>query len=241
MLSFFILLPLLSAQAAVDIPDQSLVRIQGQALSRPGQFGKQFFYLYHQGEVVQIYNYWQRFPEISLGDYLEIRGVFSRLSNGPRIKTKEISDISTINKSEGKTDYQPETIESLTDLEKQSKISLAKIRGSVSQIKGNIIKLKNDFHEFTVDMQNLPQFSSNSLANSSQLSISGLLFKKSESLRIYPLKTDDIRILSAPSGAATNTPLINTEKSDNLDKKTILKYLGLILTCLLIFTIIRKP
>lgn len=240
LLTSFIALLSLKTQAAIDIPDNSLVKIRGQALSRPGQFGKQFFYLYHQGEVIQIYNYWQRFPNIEIGDYLEIKASFSKLNTGPRFKTKEISDIATITKGDNYI-VNPNKINNQKDLDGQAKISFVEINGLINKINKNSFKITNNFSDFFVDLQYAPDFNLKTLTTNQQITVTGLLFKNSSDFKIYPLTNKGLKILEAPTLKATQAPPLTTQGVKTKPKTQVLKYLGLTLTCLLIFTIIRRP
>jgi len=242
---YLLCLPLLlfppTTRAELNIPEQSLIRIRGRALSLPGQFGKQFFYLYHQGEVLQVYNYWQRFPEFQLSDYLEIKAVFSQTENCPRLKTKEITDIITVNQGGDQINNELPVIHKQEDFKKQAKISLIKITGQIEKIGKNNFKIKNDFAEFLIDLQHISEFKVETLNPSDKATIEGLLFKKTKELRLYPLRAEDIKIQKDSSPTTTSAPLEAPKKEDAPSKKPFLKYLGLILTCALIFIIIRKP
>lgn len=242
---YLLCLPLLlfppTTRAELNIPEQSLIRIRGQALSLPGQFGKQFFYFYHRGEVVQVYNYWQRFPDFKLFDYLEIKAIFSQIEHYPRLKTKEITDIITINQGGNQINNELPVIRKQEDLEKQAKISLIKVTGKIEKIGKNNFKIKNDFAEFSIDLQHIFEFKVESLSPSDKVTIEGLLFKKTKELRLYPLRVEDIKIQKGSYPTTTSTLLAATKKEDAPSKKPFLKYLGLILTCALIFIIIRKP
>lgn len=89
-LLFITLIPVTSQGKVVNI------RAQGIALSIPGEFGSQLFYISDGQNLWQIYSYRKTFPSIKKGDYIEVSGEKSETRGLPRLKIKEAKQLKII-------------------------------------------------------------------------------------------------------------------------------------------------
>lgn len=247
--------PLVSPKraAAADLPAfisstsaSAKIRLSGFALSTPGQFGQQYFYLLTSGRVVQIYNYWKRFPAFKINDYLEISAQISRSDKIIRFKTKEASDI-IISQTDALLP-RPKLNDDLTSASETPRF--VSLKGNISSGQKNIFSLNYAGQEVKLDFKNVSDFSGHDLNPDTEVIVSGLLFSKNNEFTLFPRLASDLFISQAApaliqsSKSANNS--INKPSSSgppNSNPKAGfpgLKYLALILTCFLIFIIIRK-
>ncbi|MEK7097789.1 MAG: hypothetical protein AAB906_03000, partial [Patescibacteria group bacterium] len=53
----------------------------GIVAAEPGRFGSQFFYIvYESGNGVQVYSNKKDFPELKIGDFIEVGGEISKIN-----------------------------------------------------------------------------------------------------------------------------------------------------------------
>lgn len=240
--------PVNSSETSTEVlPENAKVRLQGFALSLPGQFGQQFFYLYHNKKVIQIYNYWKKFPNFKINDYLEVTALTGASSKIIRFKTKEADDVKIIDKN---SLVSPLPLASPPDLNiwNLPGPTFITLKGEISQVKPTTFILSCSEKEVTVDPKNLASFNLNNFKVNDRLEISGLLFNKASTFKLYPRIIADIKKVSLivkpvnSSGSESIIPVTNETKSrlDVQTPGTLGKYFGLFLTCALIFIIIRK-
>lgn len=125
---FFILLVLLFFPGKV-LSKTTTIEVQGLAVSIPGEFGKQFFYLANGKNLWQIYSYRSNFPTIKKGDVLLVRGEKSETRGISRIKTNEKDQIKII-----KNGNLPEDMKIKSNIVKEN---LGKITSLTGEIKKN--------------------------------------------------------------------------------------------------------
>ncbi|MFZ4648700.1 MAG: hypothetical protein ACOYMB_03670 [Patescibacteria group bacterium] len=88
---FFLLLLLLFPTTATA--KTTIIETRGIAITTPGEFAKQFFYIIDGKNLWQIYSYRSNFPIIKIGDILLVRGEESETKGLRRLKIKEKSQI----------------------------------------------------------------------------------------------------------------------------------------------------
>jgi len=237
----------LNRAAAISLEAQETVKIQGFAVSLPGQFGQQFFYLYHNQELVQIYNYWKRFPDFNLNDYLEIVATFSDQTQWTRFKTKESQDIKII-KSNPVGPRINLIDKPIQDYFSEQKAFLGRIKGVIKKINPTNLELTYRQGSLKVDLKLLPKTGIANWQINDELEVSGIITKSESNPIITPRIPSDIKVYKAKIENTTKTEITGsstlnkslTSNSSAIVKPTALKGLGLILTCWLIFIIIRK-
>lgn len=249
---FFITIIASLAQSSLAFSQTEIIsgdkaRLRGWAMSEPGQFANQYFYFFCQGEIFQIYNYWKKFPPISYGDYLEINAVFSSSSSFKRFKTKEAEDIQIIKTAAQTQIPSPQTISNHQDLIKLSSPTFIKISGSVIKVNSKTLSLSLQGEEIIIDNKITGTKAIEKISAGMEISVSGLLIQTGQQNKLYPLTISAIEIISQTI-KTPNSVLEKKNKEPTLNKneassnKTLGKprYLGVFLTCLLIFIIMKK-
>lgn len=124
---FFILLTLFVAPIQTSAK-AVIIETRGIAISIPGEFGKQFFYLADGKNLWQIYSYRSNFPIIKKGDILVVRGEKSETRGIGRIKTSNKEQIKII-----KNGSLPETISVNSQNAKENLGKLALLEGEIKK------------------------------------------------------------------------------------------------------------
>ena len=153
----------------------------------PGILGSQYFYIV--GSLgVQIYNYKKDFPELRLGDVLEIKGEISDISGEKRIKTKTKEDMRLLKISEEPFPLKQEC----ADLNDDLMGSLISVSGEVVERKGSNIYLDDGSDEMKIYIKRTTGIVAGDIDEGEEINVSGILSKTKTGLRLLPRSPDDI-------------------------------------------------
>ncbi len=230
--------------------DKDYVKVTGIVSVLPGTLGLQYFYIHDQYDNdkniygLQIYNYHKIFPEIKIGDRIEVRGQISVTGQEPlinyKIKTKEANDIKIIS-SNNKTPS-AELIK-ISELKPQQLGQIKKIKGEITQNKSNQIYLDDGQNEILIDIRKNTNIPRHTLKEGEFFTISGLLREKSKTLSLCPLSLSDIeseKNLENEQNDILMPESWTLEKKN--DKNSFFKYLitlSIILGLLFLFKIVK--
>lgn len=228
--------PLVSAAV---FEDGEVYKISGLSLTAPGDWAKQSFYLCHNEQIIQIYNYYGLFPEINVGDYLVASGTISLPKKGsegrPRLKIKQKTDI-IINRQLALSFPEFE----LSAIGK-TPTCLVKTQGVVKGKTNSQLNLGATNTKIDIDLKEISE--KDKYQVNDKVTVNGLLFKTADGYKIIP--TASAYISREPGATSTKAiapksePGANSLQSGYAPKKN-LKYIGIFLTCWLIFIIIKK-
>lgn len=235
------------AFSQTEMASGNKARLRGWAISTPGQFASQYFYFFCQGEIFQIYNYWKKFPPISFGDYLEVNAVFSSSTNFRRFKTREAEDIKIVKKASDTKLPSPKIIISHQELSELGSPAFIIISGQVIKANSKTLSLSLQGEEIIIDSKIIGSQEIEKISTDMEINVSGLLIKTSTQSKLYPLNSSGLKILSQAI-QSVNSLSESENKQQALNKNEVsknktpnkTKYLGVFLTCLLIFIIMRK-
>ena len=153
----------------------------------PGILGSQYFYIVGSPGV-QIYNYKKDFPELRLGDVLEIKGEISDISGEKRIKTKTKEDMRLLKISEEPFPLKQEC----ADLNDDLMGSLISVSGEVVERKGSNIYLDDGSDEMKIYIKRTTGIVAGDIDEGEEINVSGILSKTKTGLRLLPRSPDDI-------------------------------------------------
>ncbi|MFH1822367.1 MAG: lamin tail domain-containing protein [Patescibacteria group bacterium] len=227
-----------------------LVIATGTVAVLPGVLGAQYFYIVGSPGI-QVYNYYKDFPNLKVGDVIEVTGEISESQGEKRIKTKIAEDMKVLAAS-----FPPAaktcSCESITE---ESIGSLVSVTGQVTDRKSSVIYLDDGTEEVVVYIKTSTGIPASSIKEGENISITGLVGRTSSGLRIMPRSNDDIVKKDIESSEnAVGQVLGEIEESDewalaSRDKKIeLFKYLLVIagavivvLAGLLVKAITRNP
>lgn len=113
-----------------DIGDR--VKITGTVSVEPGILGSRIFYITGSSGL-QIYMHKKDFPNLEIGDQIEVEGILSRSNNELRLKISKKDDILILSHQESPV---PQEI-SISEISEDLTGSLVKISGQITKIKGS--------------------------------------------------------------------------------------------------------
>ena len=163
-----------------------MVLLEGVVNSLPGMFSSQYFYIDGDGGV-QIYSSKKDFPELEIGDLIQVRGEISKINNESRIKIKEASQIAVLD--DGYT-LTPQKNEGKFDIENIGK--LQKISGEVTDKKNNKFVLATSEGGIDVEIKKGTKIDLKKIKNGEKINLLGVLVTDKDGFLVLPRMESDI-------------------------------------------------
>jgi hypothetical protein len=239
-----------------NLNNKSLVTVEGLVSVLPKVLGTQYFYIHDKYENdpnvygLKIYNYNKLFPELKIGDRVQVQGEVAITENNKfsfKVKTKEIIDIKIISSANSLPTTTIEKINSFTNTQADN---LKTVQGQITQNSNGEIYLNDGQDEILIKIKPGTKISGKKLVIGQNFLITGLLaFTSSSSLnQLIPINSDNIKNLDT---IEENDKNIETADSQALNEKfwktnvqqrnkIILIYLIIFIVFTLIFIIFKK-
>lgn len=198
------------------------VRSRGTVAVQPGIFGKQYFYLADAGSGIQIYQYKSLFPDLKVGDYLEVAGVLSNASGVKRIKISLLSDIDIL---ETEKDEPPVELQ-IENITEDNLGSLVKMSGEITEIKTNYFFLDNGADEIKVYLKKSAQIDKTRLKEGQTVSVVGVLEQGTNEIQLWPRSNEDLTVASIATTVSEVDKKISAEVSKAKAEKYVAVFLG---------------
>ncbi|MDD5071228.1 MAG: lamin tail domain-containing protein [Patescibacteria group bacterium] len=176
-----------SLEKIKEFESGDLVRAEGTVAVLPGILGAQYFYIVGSPGI-QVYNYNKDFPNLKIGDYLEVSGEISISGGEQRIKTKTKEDMKII-ENRGAPAPAELAIEKITE---EYVGSLVSITGEVVDRKSSIVYLDDGTEETRVYIKGTTGINIKEIKEGEILTIAGIVSRTESGLRIMPRSPDDI-------------------------------------------------
>ncbi len=186
--------------------------IQGLVTAPPGVLGTQIMYI-SGSRGLQIYQYKKDWPNISLNDFLEIKGELSYAYGAPRLKVKNKSDIILLNKQTEKIEEL--SITEIMLLDDSMVGALIKVGGEVIEKSSNKIFIDDGSGEIEIYIKSSTGISLPEIKEGDILEATGILTKSSNKIKIFPRYLNDLKVVSV-KGWSNDSKFIPVEiKKDN--------------------------
>jgi len=195
-----------------DLGDK--VKVKGKVAVEPGILGKTIFYL--AGSGIQVYYSKKDWPNLKLGDLVELTGILSQSGEETRIKLADKNDIKIL-----KHELPPEPKE-IKDEEIDEELEgyLIKIQGEVLGQKGQTIYLDSGNQEIPIYIKSTTNIPKLNFKEGTRLSVIGIVSQTKSGYRILPRYPEDIEILSNQNEKDKISLL-----GENKTKNEVIKYL----------------
>jgi hypothetical protein len=167
------------------------IKVSGVVTVLPGVFGSQYFYILEDGAGLQIYSYNKYFPELKVGDLLEVSGEVSQVGGEYRVKTKNISDIKKISTG-AEPKPQIAAPDQLSDLQIGS---LVELRGIVVKKQSASIYLDDGQSEALIYIKSSTGIKTTEIKVDTELSVRGLVLSGADGRRLLPRSQSDLVIV----------------------------------------------
>jgi hypothetical protein len=168
------------------------VRIVGKVTVEPGLLGKTIFYIQEDGgRGAQIYSYYKDFPNLVMGDKVEVVGVVGDYQGERRIKTKNKNDIKVIEIGEGVI---PERVQ-VEDVGEEIEGKLVEIAGELVEKKGSTWWLDDGTEEVKVYLKENTGIKGEGVEVGDEVKIVGIVSQYQDEYRLLPRFQSDIQMV----------------------------------------------
>lgn len=137
---------------------------------------------------IQIYNYKKDFPDLKVGDYIEVIGEIAVSGGEMRIKTTTINDFKII--GNGQEPF-PQSL-SCEKVTEENVGQLITVTGEVVERKSSIIYLDDGTNEVIIYIKTTTGIDPKTIKEGDILTITGILGRTQSGIRIMPRSSDDI-------------------------------------------------
>ncbi|MFA5124735.1 MAG: lamin tail domain-containing protein [Patescibacteria group bacterium] len=172
-----------------DLAVGDKVRVIGVVSVEPGVLGTQIFYL--AGSGIQVYCNKKDFPELKIGDQVEVTGEISEVSGERRIKIKTRDDIKYLS---SEAEPEPHGI-SIVELEDNIG-SLVRVSGDLLEIKGRNAYIDDGSGEAKVYLKTQIDTKEINWHTGNQVAVVGIASLTASGVRLLPRTVKDITVVS---------------------------------------------
>ncbi len=176
----------------LEVGDQ--VRIKGTVAVLPGVLGTQIFYITGSGGL-QIYNYKKDFPNLKIGDEVEITGELSLAYDELRLKTSVKDDIKIIEHK----DEPVAIISSCEKLDEDSVGQLITLAGQITDRKSSTVYMDDGTDEAIIYVKAATGIDAKIFTEGVNATVTGIVGKTKTGVRLMPRSPDDIVLAAATS------------------------------------------
>jgi len=248
-------LPLLINQVK-DLEKGCKVLVNGIVTTPPGILGKNIFYIseidLETKEIIlesgiQIYSSKKDFPELKIGDIVEVNGETSESQGEKRIKIKTREDVTILENL-----ILPEIpMLEISEISDDLAGGLVSVAGEIIDKQSNSLILSDENGEIKIYLNKGLNFDSSILKEGYRLTVTGIIRKDKDGLRLVPRTNSDVLtgvIISSnkplkEERVFSAEPIVLDQKKDNL-KNYLLISLGvfiLVLVIIIVKTRMKNP
>lgn len=215
------------------LENDSKVKVRGVVSVAPGVLGSQIFYL--SGSGIQVYMFKKDFPDLKIGDTVDIEGTLSEAYGEKRIKLASRDSIKSVSSGQAPA---PREI-AANEIGESMEGSLVKIGGEIIEVKKDSWYLADGEKEIKVLLKEGANIPSDLVKAGDKVEITGIVSQYNKEYRLLPRSIDDINILQ-PAGAtnsAAETP--QNQESKGFGIKDYL-FVGIPSLLLVGFLVVRR-
>lgn len=204
-----------------NLPTRQSIKTQGVVVVQPGILGKQLFYINNSDSGIQIYSSESDFPELNLGDLVEVTGTIGESQGEKKINTKSALDINVI----GQSDMPEPLFITGVDLDEKLEGRLVKIEGDILTKQGQTLTIDSGGEEVTIYLKKTTGIKASDYKEGDAITTIGLISQTKSGYRVLPRSPEDI-LKSVVLGASTESSDIDEEivalDSDNNRQRTLI-------------------
>lgn len=211
----------LTISQAKQLAVGDLALVSGVVIARPGDLGDNIFYLAEIDDRtkeidylvgLQVYNYKKDFPDLRIGDWIEVSGEISESQGAKRLKIKNQQ---AINIFENINLPLPPEIE-IGEVTDALSGGLITVTGEIIEKKSHTITLSDTENELAVYIKDKNLIDFSQLKSGYQLKATGIVSKTKNSYRLLPRTKDDLSI-----GTIISPETMGQEKAADIKSETI--------------------
>ncbi len=171
--------------------DTAIVNVSGVVSVLPGVLGKQFFYIEDETDGVQIYKNDAIFPDMQIGQRVQIKGELGSIGLERRVKVTKEGSLDVLEVGTVPTPSE----KSITELTTASVGKLVRTSGSIVSRASDRILLEQDGHQLEVGISSYAQIDTSALKAGMRLQVTGILRASGSDVKLSPRAQTDLVIL----------------------------------------------
>lgn len=173
-----------------QLENGSQVKVVGIVSVPPGILGSQIFYL--AGSGIQIYSHNKTFPNLTIGDKIEVIGELSESAGEKRIKISKIEAIKILGHEQPPTPH----LISATEVGEDYEGSLVTVEGEVLERKGRNLYLDDGSgNEVNVYLKSNIVLEDLNIKDGDRVKITGIISQNNTGYRLLPRSLQDIEVV----------------------------------------------
>ncbi len=165
------------------------VLVEGVVNSLPNMFSSQYFYIEGDGGV-QIYSNKKDYPDLRIGDYIQVKGEISKINNESRVKTKSKEDIFILDR-----DYILTADVANGEFSENNIGKLISLEGELVEKNGSKFIIYSEGDNYLFEIKDGTKIDKKNLKEGDLLKLSGILSTNKDSYIIFPRFEEDIEHL----------------------------------------------
>lgn len=177
-----------SIEEARALPKDSQIVVEGIVSVEPGTLGKQIFYLLDNRAGIQIYKSDSDFPDLTIGDYVELSGTSSSSRGEPRVKIGREDEITVLENNLPLTALYIETIS------EEEAGQLVKTTGVVTEKSAKQMMIETDSGLVEIKIKNGTGIDLSEIRPGDKLTATGLVGQTENNFYLLPRSQDDIAV-----------------------------------------------
>ena len=173
---------------------------RGLVAVEPGLLGGQYFYIVEQDKGIKVYSSKKDFPELKLGDYIEVQGTLSESSSETKVNIKTADDIQVLENKIG--ELLPITLD-FSAINEEYEGSLIQVEGEITDKKRSTIIIMDEAgQELTISIKSDTGIDLSEAEEGKTIKIVGLVSQDKDVYKILPRYQEDL-IFPEVLGAST--------------------------------------
>jgi len=197
-----------------ELDKGEMIITKGTVAVEPGILGSQYFYIVGETTGVQVYNNKKDFPDLKIGDEIEVRGELTLAYGETRLKTNSAEDI-VVMSSEAKLVSQEVEIGLINE---NFEGAFVKIRGEVTEVKSTYMYVDDGTNEIKVAFKPGSSIRKGDIVLGSTVSVQGIVSQAQSGYHILPRSQGDIALEAGdtePKHIVQETVLTETTEASN--------------------------
>lgn len=180
---------------SLALPKGAKVVTRGIIAALPGTFGVQYSALTTEDAGILLYQNQKQFPELNLGDEVEVRGTISEAQGRKRLTVARVEDIDILS-----TDHEAPLVETtINKLSAHDQGKLVAITGEITSKKSATAYIDDATDELKIVLKAGSKISTKTWKIGQHLKATGFLVVNGKELELWPRSTDDIEFSVATS------------------------------------------
>jgi hypothetical protein len=181
-------IPLRSIASIVSLELRTSVRLQGTVIVEPGILNKSFFYVHDGTAGIQIFSGSSLFPDVALGDVVEVTGRVGRADGESKLNVSEPSAVTVVESGDA--------IEPVPCSLKLPSGTLVFCEGTVSARRGTSVELETSQGTVKISFAASAGVSREPFTTGANIRVLGVWRVTKAGGRLYPRSDDDVEAFS---------------------------------------------